>query len=183
MSLWEVLLLSIALGADLFSVAVPIGMQGLEKERIFFSSVVFACFHIFMIWAGYFFGHLLGDVLTAQASAFGATILILLGCNMLWEQKQGKEMRSCRLRGGALVSLAVSVSLDAFVAGIGLGILEVNLLFFSLILGLTIFVISFCGFTLGDKLGAFVGRYAPVLGGLLLAAFGMQTLLRVFWLK
>ena len=56
----EIFVLSKALGADLFSVAIPIGMTRISRATLFKASVVFAVFHIVMILAGYFMGQWLG---------------------------------------------------------------------------------------------------------------------------
>ncbi|MBP2663446.1 MAG: mntP 1 [Firmicutes bacterium] len=62
MSLFELFVLSAALGTDLFSVAVPIGMNKVRRLVILQSAIVFAVFHIIMILIGYHIGHWLGSI-------------------------------------------------------------------------------------------------------------------------
>lgn len=188
----KLLLLSAALGTDLFSVAIPIGMTRVPKWTILWSSFVFACFHIVMILAGYHIGHWLGTVVeevgTQQAlgsqaviqnwaGLLGAVILILLGLNMIRESlTDHRALDSSRsLQGWTLLMLATSVSVDAFAAGISMGMMEVDLLRLSLILGAVIFIISLVGLSIGRQVGRYMGSYAEIAGGLLLTFFGINV--------
>jgi putative Mn2+ efflux pump MntP len=190
------LLLSAALGTDLFSVAIPIGMTRIPKWTILWSSFVFACFHIVMILAGYHIGHWLGtivervgaqQVLGSQAaiqnwaSLLGAVILILLGMNMIRESliEHTAADYSRSLQGWMLLMLATSVSIDAFAAGISMGMMDVDLLRLSLILGVVIFIISLIGLSLGRQVGRYLGSYAEIAGGLLLTLFGVNVFISV----
>jgi putative Mn2+ efflux pump MntP len=192
MSSFNLLLLSAALGTDLFSVAIPIGMTRVSKWTILWSSFVFACFHIVMILAGYNIGHWLGTVVdevgTQQvlgpqsvienwAGLLGAVILILLGLNMirnsLTVHRAANYSRS--LQGWSLMMLATSVSIDAFAAGISMGMMDVDLLRLSFILGVVIFIISLVGLSLGRQVGRFLGCYSEIGGGLLLTLFGINV--------
>lgn len=193
MSTFELLVLSAALGTDLFSVAVPIGMNKVRWLLIVRSAVIFALFHIIMILTGYHIGHWLGSVVehvgayhvdwpTANvqnvAAIIGALVLAGLGVNMIKDNLQGQENTSpvSPLRGGALVVLAASVSIDALAAGFSLGMMDVDLLSLSAILGLVIFIIALLGLGLGRKLGHYIGSRAELLGGLVLVLLGIHII-------
>lgn len=115
MSSLELLALSAALGTDLFSVAVPIGMNRMRRRIILRAAAVFALFHIVLILTGYYVGHFLGSVvervgvynsdypLVAMenwASILGSLVLIGLGLYMIRENLIGavlkKEPILCR---------------------------------------------------------------------------------------
>ncbi|MBP2652681.1 MAG: rane protein yebN [Firmicutes bacterium] len=196
MSLLEVFVLSVALGTDLVSVAIPIGMNGVSRRTIFNAALVFALFHIVMILAGYYFGHCLGMMVehvetyhinwpTAAVEdwtgALGALVLIALGVHMIKENFAGESTyknATCPLEGLALVWLAISVSLDALAAGFSLGIMDVNLLKLSVILGLVIFGLAIIGLMLGRRLGHLIGARAELVGGGALLLLGLH----VFWM-
>jgi putative Mn2+ efflux pump MntP len=193
MSLFELVVLSAALGTDLFSVAVPIGMNKVGRLVILRSALVFAAFHIIMILIGYYIGHWLGGIVehvgayhidwpvtSVQnvATILGALVLTFLGTNMIKENIRGQEevVTSSPLQGAPLVLLAASVSIDALAAGFSLGMIDVDLVRLSLILGIVIFAIAVLGLGLGRKLGRYIGRRAELVGGSVLAILGIHIL-------
>lgn len=193
MSMFELFILSAALGTDLFSVAVPIGMNKVRRLVIVQSAIVFALFHIIMILTGYHIGHWLGHVVEHVgayhidwpaanvqnfATIIGALVLAGLGINMIKENISGSEAAATGhpLRGGALFVLAASVSIDALAAGFSLGMIDVDLLRLSIILGAVIFVIALMGLGLGRKLGRYIGEQAEMIGGIVLVLLGLHIL-------
>lgn len=193
MSIFELLVLSGALGTDLFSVAVPIGMNKVRRLVIVRSALVFAVFHIMMILAGYYIGHWLGSIVehvgayhidwpvaSVQnvATIIGALVLAFLGIIMIKDNLRGREdtLPSNPLQGAPLVLLAASVSIDALAAGFSLGMIDVDLVKLSLILGIVIFLIALFGLGLGRKLGRYIGRRAELVGGSVLAILGLHIL-------
>ncbi len=192
MSILELFILSGALGTDLFSVAVPIGMNKIRRLVIVQSAVVFALFHIVMILAGYYIGHWLGTLVehigayhidspaaSVQnfATIIGAMVLAGLGINMIKDNISTHDDAPANpLRGAALLVLAASVSIDALAAGFSLGMLDVDLLKLSLILGAVIFLIALVGLGLGRKLGQYIGNRAELVGGIVLMLLGIHIL-------
>ncbi|EAX47407.1 protein of unknown function DUF204 [Thermosinus carboxydivorans Nor1] len=199
MSVLELFVLSAALGTDLFSVAVPIGMNRVRLRVIVQSAAVFALFHIIMILTGYYVGHWLGAVVEHVstyhidlpavavqnwASALGALVLAGLGLHMIKETRAGDDTvgsASHPLQGLTLVMLAVSVSIDALAAGFSLGMMDVDLIKLSVILGAVIFAIAVFGLGLGRRVGAFIGERAAAIGGAALIALGLHVLWTALW--
>lgn len=190
----ELLILSVALGTDLFSVAVPIGMNPVRFRTIIRASVIFALFHIVLILSGYYIGHFLGAVVEGVginnsaypimamgnwASVLGALVLTGLGIYMI------KENLSCTvpdqkkphpLQGGALLLLATSVSIDALAAGFSMGMMDVDLVKLSIILGIVIFIIAVLGLSLGRRASHCIGKRAELVGGIVLIILGLHVL-------
>lgn len=191
----ELFVLSTALGTDLFSVAIPIGMNRVRLRVIFRAAVVFALFHIGMILTGYYVGHWLGTVVEHVgtyhidwpaaavqdwASAIGALVLAGLGLNMIRENVVNNGWMPSTghpLKGLALVGLAVSVSIDALAAGFSMGMMDVDLWRLSIILGVVIFAIAIFGLGLGRRLGRLIGARAELAGGMVLVALAVH----IFW--
>ena len=199
MSIFELFVLSTALGADLFSVAVPIGMIKVRKGVILTAAAVFAIFHVGMILAGYHAGHWLEAMVdrigvyhielppaTVErwTAAAGGLILAGLGVGMLfdfWRGGSGGGTARHPLEGTSLIFLAVSVSLDALAAGFSLGMMDVDLIRMCTILGAVIFSISIAGLGLGRKIGNAVGVRAGIFGGAVLLALGIHVFWTAFW--
>ena len=195
MSLLELFVLSAALGTDLFSVAIPIGMNRIRLRMIVYAAAVFALSHVVMILTGYHLGHWLGSVVdhvgayhinwpsaSVQdwASAGGAVVLAGLGTHMIRENLSNGHPRSTTghpLKGLTLIALAVSVSLDALAAGFSLGMMDVDLIVLSIILGTVIFFVGILGLGLGRRFGRLIGKRAEIIGGLVLVMLAVH----IFW--
>lgn len=194
MSTAELIILSTALGTDLFSVAVPIGMNHLRYRIILQSAVVFALFHIGMILTGYHAGHWLGHTVEHVGSyhvywktvvvqdwvgILGATVLAGLGITMIKQNLSGHcadKITSHSLRGITLVMLAAGVSVDALAAGFSLGMMDVDLVRLSIVLGIVIFFIAIAGLVLGQRIGQRIGARAELAGGAILLLLGIHLL-------
>lgn len=190
----ELLVLSVALGTDLFSVAIPIGMQPMRFRIILRAAVIFALFHIVLILSGYYIGHFLGAVvedvgstnldypilaMENWASILGALVLTGLGIYMIKENlvcPVADQTKTHPLQGGALLLLATSVSIDALAAGFSLGMMDVDLVKLSFILGSVIFIIAILGLSLGRRAGRCMGKRAELLGGIVLILLGLHVL-------
>lgn len=198
MSLLELVVLSMALGTDLFSVAVPIGMQRVRRRIIFIAAIVFAAFHIIMILIGYHAGHWLGGfvehygtyhsdnpvIISYVAHVAGALVLMALGVQMLWCAVKGEEECLCgprSLEGLTLLAIAAGVSVDALAVGFSMGMMDVNLWILSLVLGIVIFLIAVAGLGLGRRIGRFLGNKAELTGGLVLFILGAHLLVSLFY--
>jgi len=190
----ELFVLSVALGTDLFSVAIPIGMNRVRLKFMLRAALVFAVFHIVMILTGYHIGHWLGSVVENVGSSsncpallmenwagiLGALVLVGLGVHMIKENLFGGEAdlanRSHPLKGVALLILAASVSVDALAAGFSMGMMDVDLVRLSIILGIVIFCIAILGLGLGRRAGKYLGEKSELVGGAVLIALGLHVL-------
>lgn len=197
MSTMELIALSIALGTDLFSVSIPIGMNSIRSRTMIRASLVFALFHIVMILFGYYLGYMTGNILGhfgkyhlgwplhyvhSLAGIIGALVLIGLGLHILWINllgDPGKNQPLDPLSGMSLIALAFSVSIDALAAGLGMGMLDVDLLKLSVILGSVIFCIAWAGLLLGRRISGIIGEKCSLLGAGVLIYLGGHLLCNI----
>ncbi|QNB47058.1 manganese efflux pump [Thermanaerosceptrum fracticalcis] len=185
-----VLLVSIALGIDAFSVAIGIGLAGIRRREIYLVSGVVCLFHIFMPLLGLTLGTYLGKVAGPVASVIGALVLITIGLSTIWENirelgwggrvvSPGTGKVSDVINIGNPVSLAVmaaSVSLDALTAGFSLGTLRVDLTLTVITMGLVAGVMTAGGLIFGKRLNRTIGERAEILGGAILVLIGLKFL-------
>lgn len=193
MSTFEFLALSVALGADLFSVAVPIGMNRIRRRLIIKAAAVFALFHIGMMLIGYYAGDWVcrlvehlgtyhfdcpASLLEKLAQGSGAFVLAVLGMEMIVDYFAANDSGcgSKLLQGKALFVVAASVSIDALAAGFSLGMLAVDLWRLSGILGIVIFVIAVIGLGLGRRIGCRLDGKAALAGGTVLLILALHLL-------
>lgn len=193
MTIGEMTALSLALGADLFSVAVPLGMGRIGLRDVVRLSAVFALCHIILLIGGISAGTYLagaierlgraGDapciMVENWASVFGGAVLAAVGLHLLWEsRKQDTAVGTGIPRGGTLLLLAVGVSCDALAVGLGMGLMSDGWARLSAVLGVVIFFVSAGGLLLGRRIGCALARYAQPLGALVLASWGIYAVWR-----
>lgn len=187
-------MISIALGADAFSLALSIGLAGVNKRMIFRLSFLVAIFHIVMPLVGLVAGQTLGILLGRLAKGIGAMVLIWLGGKMLlniqkpvikhfaFSQARTEIFHSLKLPSGislqgfGIYALVASVSLDALSVGFSLGTVESRIGLIVLIIGIIAGVMTASGLILGRIVGTWLGDKAEVLGGLVLVLIGVRLL-------
>ncbi|OCL25660.1 hypothetical protein U472_15125 [Orenia metallireducens] len=186
-SIIEVVVLGVALGTDAFSVSVAIGTRRLRLLLLLKLSLVIGIFHVIMPLLGLelglflhnFFGnYYFEDTIDKVTTAIGSGVLMILGMIMIYENfKSDEDDNNFDLYGWSLIILALSVSIDALSVGFSLGMLDTNIIFSCLILGVIATVMVICGLTLGDKIGKLLSGNAEVLGGVALIVLGIHFLL------
>lgn len=192
MNYFSVLLVSVALGIDAFSVAISIGLAGIRRKEVYLVSGVVTLFHIFMPLLGLNMGTYLGRIAGPMASTIGAFVLISIGLHTIWSNLQKIGVFRAVLtakktpdKNGiinisnpvSLVLMAASVSLDALTVGFGLGTLQVDLLLTVITMGLVAGIMTAAGLHFGKRLNVTFGEKAEILGGLILVLIGLKFLL------
>ncbi|PKM90139.1 MAG: hypothetical protein CVU87_03300 [Firmicutes bacterium HGW-Firmicutes-12] len=187
-----VLLVSIALGIDAFSVAVSIGLGGANKKQMLTVTAIVTLFHVIMPLLGLYLGTYLGKIAGPTASSIGALVLIAIGLSILWKslkelgyisQPKNKGLATQDKRSIlsinsplSLILLGASVSLDALTVGFGLGALKVDLFLTVITMGIIAGLMTLIGLVFGKKLNRTLGEKAEILGGLILVVIGVKLL-------
>lgn len=193
MDLAWILALSIALGADAFSLALAIGLTGIGKRMTLRLSTVVAIFHVFMPLTGILIGQALGMVIGQLAKGVGALVLFWLGGRMLYNVwrpapqsfplsgarkvlKRTQLPSGISLKGMGVYALAASVSLDALSVGFSLGVVESSIPFTVTVMGIVAGVMMGSGLLLGRFVGAWIGQRAEAVGGVILVVIGIKMM-------
>ncbi|CCF14512.1 conserved hypothetical protein [Brevibacillus laterosporus GI-9] len=172
------LLISIALGMDAFSLGIGLGMVGLRLRKIVNISIMIGCFHVAMPLLGIAIGSYLSDIVGDIAIFIGGSILILLGVHMLWSVFFGENEESIvKTSGLGLILFAISVSLDALSVGFSLGLMTVNKWLAVSMFGIVGGMMSCAGLLLGRSVGGWMGEYSEIIGGVILLIFGLKFIL------
>lgn len=187
-----VLLVSVALGIDAFSVAIGLGLMGVKVREILLVSGVVSIFHVFMPLTGLYLGGYLGSVAGPVASLIGALVLVAIGLNICWDSlRDSSWLRSARPKDGgaekvmtvnfrspvSLIVMAGSVSLDALSVGFGLGTLKVDLWLTVITMGVIAGLMTATGMAFGKGLHSIVGEKAGIIGGIILVIIGLRILI------
>lgn len=108
------------------------------------------------------------------------TLLFILGIRMIFEgcKNHRLEDRPKAHRHGfwVLVATAIATSLDAMAVGVGLALLQVNILHTAAAIGLATALMATLGMLIGRFIGPLLGKRAEILGGVALIAIGINIL-------
>lgn len=176
----EVLLLSLALGMDAFSVAIGVGLTASGRRQIFRLSWHFGFFQFAMPLAGWQAARLVSSEVGSYGAWIGSGLLFLVGFRMLRDAlRKGARQALPRdpTKGWSLVMLSTATSIDALAVGFGLGLVGGSLFRACLLIGITAGLMTWLGMLLGRFLAARVGIYAELAGGVVLLLLALRLLL------
>lgn len=174
-----ILMMSIALGMDAFSLSIGIGLQGITRQRAVRLCLLVGIFHTIFTVIGVYLGMALESILGNFAMWFGALLLIGLGLHMAYSSLFGREEKSTRSLTSplAMVLFAASVSLDAMSVGFSLGLRSATYGFVSaLSFGVFGMVLCGVGVFIGKRVSRFAGVFGELIGAFILVACGLRFL-------
>lgn len=179
MSLPYVLAIALALAMDVLAVSLAVG---LSRPKLAASDVVrmasaFGLFQAGMTLLGAFAGANLVRYIQGVDHWVAAGLLVFVGVRMGYESFKPPHLRTGDpTRGAALIVLAVATSLDALAVGLGLAALKTSLAGPALVIGAVAAAMTVFGLRMGPRLGRYLGRWAEILGGLVLILIAARVL-------
>lgn len=184
MSLLDVILLSVGLAMDCFSVSLACSVQG---EKISFRKTLFVAL-VFGIFQGVMpiFGWMLGLFFKTYIEQFSGwvafAILVFLGVKMIAEglkqepiDKKKSVFYSCKM----LFLMAIATSIDAMASGVVFIPFGQQIWEAAIIIALGSFAFSLLGVFLGKVIKGFLPFRAEILGGVVLILIGLKVLLDI----
>ncbi len=184
MEVLEVILVAASLCADCLAVSLCSGvtLRSVRGRDILGVAFAFAVIQAGLLLVGWAFGHLFAGLVERVSHIIGFLLLLYVGGSMLLEGiRGGEEVRN--LQGWSNVVLSgLATSIDALAVGVAQSMEDVSWSGF-----LPLFAAVFCitalsvavGLRGGKSIGARFGRWAEVIGGLVLTAIGVKILLGV----
>ncbi|MCR4638878.1 manganese efflux pump MntP family protein [Ruminococcus sp.] len=183
MSIAELILISVGLAMDAFSVSVCKGlsMRKLNLKGGVITALFFGVFQGVMPVIGYFLGSRFASVISSFNHWISFGLLAFIGGKMIWEAfKSGEDdekTREYRIDLKELTLLAVATSIDALALGIVFAAEKTDLLFSVTMIGAITFVLSLAGVLIGHKFGSKYEKKAETAGGTILILIGLKLLL------
>ena len=177
----ELILLALALSADAFTASAAIALNHNGRRGAFRISFHFGLFQMLLALAGALAGTVVLDLIREWDHWF---VLILLGwiggrmtVNGLRGNRNDERLNVDLTRGWTLVGLSIAVSIDAFAAGISLPTMQYSLFTAAAVIGIVSAGNSILGWRLARRLSSRWHRGVEVVGGLILIAIGVNTLI------
>jgi putative Mn2+ efflux pump MntP len=181
MSLPEILLIAVGLAMDAFAVSLGIGTtQYASKPRsIFRLAFHFGLFQALMPILGWLAGLTVAEFISALDHWVALGLLALVGVRMIRSglDREGESHQSDPSRGGTLVMLSVATSIDAFAIGLSLALLQVQIVFPAVVIGVVTGGLSLLGLLVGNRLGKKFGKRMEIVGGIILIAIGIRVVI------
>ncbi len=166
MEIGKVAAVAVAVGLDVLAISVGVGVAGIERGSRLRVGLIFAIAEIIMQLIGYGFGSALGRWFGEIATYAGFAVLAMVGILMLrssWQPEQYERFNAGR--GGALVLMALSISLDSLAVGVALPAAGITLVPLLITVSITTTSFSLLGLAFGARLGERYERRAEALAG------------------
>ena len=181
MSVFEIVILGLALAMDAFAVTISnsFAYPKISRARSLSMPLAFGFFQFLMPVVGFVLGQLVSDFIT-QYGIITFAILGFIGGKMIWDafhEEEGEEASEQTLTMPVLLFQAVATSIDALAVGVSFAALEVNVLTSSGIIGITTALTCIVALIIGKRFGNALGEKATIIGGAVLILIGFKYLL------
>jgi putative Mn2+ efflux pump MntP len=179
----SILIIALGLSADCFAVAFggSCALKKITAVQVLRLSFFFGFFQAMMPLLGWLLGRTFVQFIGPFDHWVAFGLLAFIGGKMLWEfwhergEKAEKEIDFTR--GSRLLLLSIATSIDSLAAGLSFAFLEVNIGLAIVTIGVVSFIVTAIGVLLGRRMGAFLGRWAELVGGLVLIGIGLRIVI------
>ena len=128
---------------------------------------------------GWFAGITIVDLISGYDHWAAFLLLIFVGGRMLIggikDKKNADPSKILQINSLLLFSLAVSI--DSIAIGLSFSLQKVPILIPAIVIGITAFAFTFLGVFVGCKTGSWIGRWAQIIGSIILIGIGFRVLL------
>jgi len=180
-SLPEILLLAFALSIDAFVVSLAAASSGSISGRraTFRMSFHFGLFQFLMPIVGWAAGARLAPLISAYDHWIAFGLLTFVAVRMVYSAITGEGglIRNDPSRGMRLMALSVATSVDALAVGLTLALLDIDILWPSLAIGIITGTVCVFAIRMGNRLHVRFGRAAEIAGGIVLIVIAVRILI------
>lgn len=160
-------MIAIGLSMDAFSLAILYGTSGIKKKNINKLSIVVGVYHFCMPVIGFFVGKAVLNFLPMKPDILVGGIFLILALQMFLSAFKEEEVTPLD-KIGTILLFGLTVSIDSFTVGIGLGTISDHLFLPPLIFSITSFLFTFMGLKLGKFLNKSFGLVSTIIGSIIL---------------
>src|ERR1700730_5771786 len=177
---WVAPLIFLGFSASLsnFGGAVGLGVLPLTRRLRVEIVATFLLMELVMPVIGLLLGARLAGPVGGNGELAAGLVLVAIGAYNILETR--REVRDLKIpvRRRTIVLLAVALSLDNLVVGLGLGLLHAPVAVAALFMGGSSLVLTIIGLELGRLLGSRAGERSELFSGAVLIAAGLFVLIR-----
>ena len=182
MAIFELILVSLSLSADAFSVSLCKGLKmgKFNLKHALITGGFFGFFQALMPVVGWLLGMQLLSYIEKYDHIVAFVLLAFIGVKMIIDaiKDKDKEEGSGKLDIKELFIMAVATSIDALAVGITLSFeSDFNIFVSAAVIGLITFAVCVAGVFIGNRFGAKFKSKAAVIGGAVLILLGIKILI------
>jgi putative Mn2+ efflux pump MntP len=179
--LLSAVVIAFGLSADCFAVSLSVGAAGraFSWKSMLKVACAFGLFQMGMPLVGWLIGQTVVELISSFDHWLAFALLAFVGARMAWEFIKGEsESETVDIdRWANLLTLAVATSIDALAVGLSFAFLHINIWIAAAIIGVVAFSVSAFSYWLGLKVNAWIGRWALLLGAIILIGIGLRVLI------
>jgi putative Mn2+ efflux pump MntP len=177
----DLVVLAVALAMDAVAVSLA---QGLQLKRpgwrdALLVAGMFGLFQGLMPVLGWVLAFWFADAVSAATPWIAFSMLAVIGGHMIKESFEDDDDHHAAavvtLR--SVTPLAIATSIDAAAVGVTFGVLEVDVAPAVTLIGVVTFALSLVAVFIGARVGERLGRWATLVGGIILGLIGLRILL------
>ena len=181
MNLLEVIFIALSMAMDAFAVCLGVGAahQSEGHRATFRLSFHFGLFQFLLPVIGWFAGLTVAHYIEGFDHWVAFLLLAFVGGRMIRSGFVNEEesQKNDPSRGWSMVLLSVAVSIDALAIGLSLAMVNMDIWYPAVVIGVVTGLMSLLGLRLGDKLGRVVGKRMEMIGGVVLILIGVRIVL------
>jgi putative Mn2+ efflux pump MntP len=170
--------IAFSLSSDAFAASIAKGARfsNLSWNRSVCIALGFGLLEALAPLFGYLLGQQFSSVIADVDHWIALILLGVLGGRMVWRSyhDEDEEGGPSAPGWGAVFVTALGTSVDATIVGVTLALVSDNIPLTLFLIGVVTFVMTLIGLRLGGVIGARAGKWAEFLGGLGLAAIGLN---------
>lgn len=167
-----VLIVAISLSMDTFSLSLSYGMFNLSKKEILKISMCVGLFHFFMPLLGNIFGEIMLSLLPIKEKVIVGIVFLTISIDIIFSLFKKEDIKPLRSLFEVII-FSLTVSVDSFSTGIGLGIFNMSEYLVAFIFMIVSLFFTYIGFSLGKKLHNKMEKKAEIIGVILLFSLSL----------
>jgi putative Mn2+ efflux pump MntP len=180
MGFLEILFIALSMAMDAFAVCLGVGAnrQSEGPRPTFRLSFHFGLFQFLLPVIGWFAGLTVAAYIKSYDHWVAFALLAFVGGRMIHSGFSYNEetTKNDPSRGWTMVLLSVAVSIDALAIGLSLALVNVDIWYPAVVIGIVTGLVSLLGLRIGNGLGRKFGKRMEVLGGIVLILIGLRIL-------
>jgi putative Mn2+ efflux pump MntP len=181
MDVFEIIFIALSMAMDAFAVCLGVGATRQSKgaRATFRLSFHFGFFQFLLPVVGWFAGLTVVHYIEAYDHWVAFLLLAFVGGRMIRSGFNGEEEthKNDPSRGWNMVLLSVAVSIDALAIGFSLALINVDIWYPAVVIGVVTGLMSLLGLHLGNRLGRKFGKRMEMIGGVVLILIGLRIVL------
>ncbi|MCX6006781.1 MAG: manganese efflux pump MntP family protein [Chloroflexi bacterium] len=148
-------------------------------KRVLRVGVAFGVFQAGMPLLGWLVGQTVVQVISGYDHWVAFALLLFVGGRMIWEfvERKSESEAADISKWITLLTLSVATSIDALAVGLSFALLKLNILICAATIGIVAFLVTALGCWLGRRASVIIGRWALLVGGIILIGIGARILI------